>query len=870
MRRLLFLITMVLFPVLSLAQVAPFLDVLGHPHASQIEFLHSRGIVDGYGHGIFRPDFTINRAEFLKILMLAVYGDEIFDTSKRDCFIDFTGEEQWFWKHACAAKERGVIEGYPDGTFKGTRTVNLAEALKMSIDAWSMRTPVYPSGPPNWYDPYFDVAASKRIFTEFPYNPGHLLTRSEMAVLLMHLGQRIQTVTIDASDDDWDIDGYDICGDGILDFNEMCDDGNTTSGDGCSDCFEEENWDCTSGICIQNTAPEEGCTFYMRDGEQDIVCATCGNGVCESFELCIPSTCNAQSCSNDCGDLYCPRDCEEYVLPFCGNGRIEALEECDDGNNEDSDGCSSICVIVPEPVRHSAIRIEQRPIDSGSQSAGSNNVLLLAFDAIAGRQSAFITGVQFAATSGDLTDIQFYRLIVDMNGDGIPETIAGSSASQRDSLAFSNIFIPVTEGIGTRVELVGDITGETQAGELSIGFDTSNSQYIHAVGAQDGRELIGIDTDSAGCNLSLCWIAVFTTSTDPITVTDRGNLYVKQSSTPVRGRQLRAGTLSEVLMRFAFRAEGEDIEIEDIAIAGGSEYIDELEFYEGNTTTSFAKARSVSCKVQTVGQFCASTSLVIPQNSQKEILVKAFVRPDSPLDVSGDTFALYLTTGTSPQPAISAFGKGSDESLSQNDNDGTAEGEVFIGRNNAGSNNTIASPTHEITASNIVSIENDHDDLDGTSIPIGNATFAAFKFTVSDKASSNSFPVHIRDLVFKVNASNVTIDPATVTIYNKLNPNSTKGCSASDSTGNITVTCSNLETSSLGTTVNQGASVTLSLRANILSAQTGAGAATLQASIRNLGNRSNGGTVEWDDGITTFDWVDIDEDRVESTRYRSE
>ena len=28
---------------------------------------------------------------------------------------------------------------------------------------------------------------------------------------------------------------------------------------------------------------------------------------------------------------------------LCGNGLIEAMEQCDDGNSEDMDGCSSDC-----------------------------------------------------------------------------------------------------------------------------------------------------------------------------------------------------------------------------------------------------------------------------------------------------------------------------------------------------------------------------------------------------------------------------------------------------------------------------------------------------------------------------------------------
>ncbi|MEK7563016.1 MAG: S-layer homology domain-containing protein, partial [Patescibacteria group bacterium] len=140
MKRLLLVLAAV--PVIAFAQSATlpdrqagggiFLDALGHPHESDIEYLHSRGIVQGYGYGIFRPDILINRAEFLKILMLASEGSQVFDAENHRCFRDFWGEEQWYWVHACSAKEKGIIEGYPDGTFKGERTVILAEALKIA------------------------------------------------------------------------------------------------------------------------------------------------------------------------------------------------------------------------------------------------------------------------------------------------------------------------------------------------------------------------------------------------------------------------------------------------------------------------------------------------------------------------------------------------------------------------------------------------------------------------------------------------------------------------------------------------------------------------------------------------------------------
>ena len=70
------------------------------------------------------------------------------------------------------------------------------------------------------------------------------------------------------------------CGDGVMERNEGCDDGNTISGDGCSRiCQVESNWNC----------PKEG-----------------------------------QACEN---------------LAKCGNNILTSDETCDDGNTSSGDGC---------------------------------------------------------------------------------------------------------------------------------------------------------------------------------------------------------------------------------------------------------------------------------------------------------------------------------------------------------------------------------------------------------------------------------------------------------------------------------------------------------------------------------------------------
>jgi len=83
-------------------------------------------------------------------------------------------------------------------------------------------------------------------------------------------------------------------------------------------CFAQPK--CVNNQCVltsENENRENNCATYRRDGKAEEHCATCGNGVCEEFENCTPSTCSSQSgdmptgrCTSDCGPLYCRKDCE--------------------------------------------------------------------------------------------------------------------------------------------------------------------------------------------------------------------------------------------------------------------------------------------------------------------------------------------------------------------------------------------------------------------------------------------------------------------------------------------------------------------------------------------------------------------------------
>jgi len=74
---------------------------------------------------------------------------------------------------------------------------------------------------------------------------------------------------------------------------------------------------------------QKRCGKYARNGISEEHCAICGNNICEPFETCTSSSCSENACTDDCGPLYCPRDCEKSEIRPCPSIDLVILtKEC--------------------------------------------------------------------------------------------------------------------------------------------------------------------------------------------------------------------------------------------------------------------------------------------------------------------------------------------------------------------------------------------------------------------------------------------------------------------------------------------------------------------------------------------------------------
>jgi cysteine-rich repeat protein len=141
-----------------------------------------------------------------------------------------------------------------------------------------------------------------------------------------------------------------VCGDGMLSGDEVCDDGNTVSGDGCSAACDAREIcgdgvvsgeECDDGNGVNGDGCDNDCTLSCRD-ELD-----CDDALsCNGFETCGDDAVCAVGVplpdGSDCGDARVCRG-GSCASVNCGDLTVDADEECDDGNLVDGDGCDNDC-----------------------------------------------------------------------------------------------------------------------------------------------------------------------------------------------------------------------------------------------------------------------------------------------------------------------------------------------------------------------------------------------------------------------------------------------------------------------------------------------------------------------------------------------
>lgn len=175
-----------------------FADVSeAHPYAEAIEYLREEGIIEGYANGTFRPNQYVNRVEILKMLLLG-FGYEVPEDFTMPEFIDLD-EEAWYLPYLNFSLELDIVEGHANGTYLPSHSLNRAEFLKILLNTYGIIlidypiTELYPDTPINtWYASYVQYSKDNGLMDPDSlgnFNPSNEVTRGEVAETIYRLIQ---------------------------------------------------------------------------------------------------------------------------------------------------------------------------------------------------------------------------------------------------------------------------------------------------------------------------------------------------------------------------------------------------------------------------------------------------------------------------------------------------------------------------------------------------------------------------------------------------------------------------------------------------------------------------------------------------------
>ncbi len=134
------LVLSMLFTSMTAFAAANFADVqAGTAVGTAVAALADKGILFGYPDGTFRPEDTITRAEFATVITRFKGIANPTDAQTGFADLDADADNAWARGYVKSAADAGIIEGFEDGTFRADESITYEQAVKMLICALDLQ-----------------------------------------------------------------------------------------------------------------------------------------------------------------------------------------------------------------------------------------------------------------------------------------------------------------------------------------------------------------------------------------------------------------------------------------------------------------------------------------------------------------------------------------------------------------------------------------------------------------------------------------------------------------------------------------------------------------------------------------------------------
>lgn len=166
------------------ADVVRFSDVTDRNTIMAVESLRLMGVLDGYNDNTFRPGAALNRAQFCKMAVYAMNGEEELGLYNTVTIFPDAKPTHWASAYINMASRKGIIAGYPDGRFHPERTVTVGQAVTILLRMLGYEDKdiggVWPAS-------YMAVGATVGLTDGIGTNGNATLTRGQAAQLFLNL-----------------------------------------------------------------------------------------------------------------------------------------------------------------------------------------------------------------------------------------------------------------------------------------------------------------------------------------------------------------------------------------------------------------------------------------------------------------------------------------------------------------------------------------------------------------------------------------------------------------------------------------------------------------------------------------------------------
>ncbi|GAA3412862.1 S8 family serine peptidase [Paenibacillus hodogayensis] len=176
------------------AMFAGYIDISDHWAKDAIAELSGKHIIEGYGTFQFWPDRTISRAEAVSLIVRS-FGY----VKKRDVSFPDVKTDYWAYDAVAKAMQAGIVQGYPDGSFKPDGSLTRVEMAVLFAKALGIGgklrgdVPFADLSTNYWALPILKQMSAEGWITGYAdgtFRPDAPTTRAEFAVLLNRILHR--------------------------------------------------------------------------------------------------------------------------------------------------------------------------------------------------------------------------------------------------------------------------------------------------------------------------------------------------------------------------------------------------------------------------------------------------------------------------------------------------------------------------------------------------------------------------------------------------------------------------------------------------------------------------------------------------------